>query len=960
MLLKYATLNLMRRLVKLLALFALVIVVAATLRAFQARVSGIAPDEGGTPPSGTICLHWKNGRCEISSNRSKPAASDPDVNIKLRQFAKVPGTLDLINFVHDIDAAPQLCQLFSSDGSTKTAFTALYGVGLYNGGIDGTGKMEQDPPHLAGFEVSRGQTIHAPPLTAYGGGGIGNGYAAMVIYADDNSLTLKYTLEDDVVSGYAIHIIGISVAPNLKSLYDQANADGRWYLPGVTGGQVLGKASGQELWVSIRDTGQFMDPRWRNDWWKNCTGSVNPKTSLTKISNPPGYTSTPATPISGGGPTQTGGKFTPPIFPPLGSLEVCPSEIPVWGKTVKPTSLPKQSTQAPPSSATCGLTPIPEPAECATGEARDSCSRESPLIWCYPSSCQGEVLEKIANACGISTNAAGAHCGRYVRGYCDDNTSADAYWLNRARVQGGCDKLNDGDKEVVARCLAYKGGSQVGSVVGNNILPACVPASVTNQKCVSECSEPISLTENLRLFADQGCLRNGDCLAKIGITNNKFSLPFVSALGDYFTGVLDAEHQSSTDLDRLQNILRQGATNPAGAVEEIFQKAGVARKILPADYQDKLKCQFIDYVKSKKRPNADGSYPNTKYLGHTADGKLDGTEFQIYDTKITDIPCRLTAKDKTDFDQTWGKYWFAVPLFADDDSQGKIEFVSPSLFSTEELGNDPKFPKNNLGPIYVSLPGVARLASATAVVQSALVPPEMIEGRAAAIAADPKNNLPTYGKAIDPKVPIAACVSAPWSNYYTGTTLTYDPTQSILSTDKDTAIKVPGKSGANLTEYSRAVTCDLNAITGKGDQVCVVGPDGQLRCYQQEKGAAPSAGISKNYPETVQVRTVFPNLFEIGEQTIEKSTGVLRIFKPSNVNTLNTLDNAGINTAIPSGDVFEQNYAPIPAQTFVKYDLSDQDITLSPPPRPAGWQIFFYKLGGVLNARDFVLKLLNP
>lgn len=89
-----------------------------------------------------------------------------------------------------------------------------------------------------------------------------------MLYADSNRITLKYTGEDSVVSGYALHIEGVCVEPKLLALYNQMNGAGRRQLPALKPFQPLGRARGVEIQVTIRDTGKFMDPRVRKDWWR--------------------------------------------------------------------------------------------------------------------------------------------------------------------------------------------------------------------------------------------------------------------------------------------------------------------------------------------------------------------------------------------------------------------------------------------------------------------------------------------------------------------------------------------------------------------------------------------------------------------------------------------------------------------------------------------------------------------
>ena len=100
------------------------------------------------------------------------------------------------------------------------------------------------------------------------GYGIGQGYAVLVLYADSQRITLKYTGEDSVVHGYAVHVEGVCVEPSLLALYERMNAGGRGQLPALRAGQALGRARGNEIQVAIRDTGRFMDPRTRKDWWR--------------------------------------------------------------------------------------------------------------------------------------------------------------------------------------------------------------------------------------------------------------------------------------------------------------------------------------------------------------------------------------------------------------------------------------------------------------------------------------------------------------------------------------------------------------------------------------------------------------------------------------------------------------------------------------------------------------------
>jgi hypothetical protein len=113
--------------------------------------------------------------------------------------------------------------------------------------------------------VAPGEVIHVPDS----GYNIGGGNDVHVLYASDSRITLKYTGEDNVISGYTIHIENVCVEPDLLALYETWNADGRSELPALPGNTPLGRALSSEISVSIRDNGAFLDPRSRKDWWQD-------------------------------------------------------------------------------------------------------------------------------------------------------------------------------------------------------------------------------------------------------------------------------------------------------------------------------------------------------------------------------------------------------------------------------------------------------------------------------------------------------------------------------------------------------------------------------------------------------------------------------------------------------------------------------------------------------------------
>ena len=161
------------------------------------------------------------------------------------------------------DRAPQLAQLF--EDQRTGVFSNVYRANHWDWASNSRGGPITDfEVTLAGFRVAVGETIHVPGA----GYDIGRGYQVLVLYADQERITLKYTGEDTIATGYAVHVEGVCTEPTLLELYNQMNVAGRGHLPALWPGQPFGRARDIEIQVAIRDTGRFMDPRTRKDWWR--------------------------------------------------------------------------------------------------------------------------------------------------------------------------------------------------------------------------------------------------------------------------------------------------------------------------------------------------------------------------------------------------------------------------------------------------------------------------------------------------------------------------------------------------------------------------------------------------------------------------------------------------------------------------------------------------------------------
>jgi hypothetical protein len=200
----------------------------------------------------------------LSARTDRPAGDHPDLNLALRGWEPVDSALTPMDIWGPTDPlAPQVSGFFS-----PRRFPAISGVyQVYNWDFQNgsrTSLIVKPDVTLMGLATTPGETIRVPDA----GYEIGEGYNVMVLYADANSIALKYTREDNVANGYTVHVDDFCVDPALLSLYQALNKAGRGQLPALHNGQAFGSASGKRILVGIQDAGAWMDPRSRKDWWR--------------------------------------------------------------------------------------------------------------------------------------------------------------------------------------------------------------------------------------------------------------------------------------------------------------------------------------------------------------------------------------------------------------------------------------------------------------------------------------------------------------------------------------------------------------------------------------------------------------------------------------------------------------------------------------------------------------------
>lgn len=188
---------------------------------------------------------------------SRPAAEHGDLNLKLREPEPIEVELNLVEIPGSgIDPnAPQFSKVFEPN------FVRAYTIHDWDWGCNCKGKLlREDNLVLAGVKTTAGQPVFIPPT----GRDIYDGkYYAVVLYADEDSLTFLYARAGSVVKGYTVHYLGFKTDPNLVKLFRESKGN---ELPGLSPDTPVGTAT-DELIVAIRDNGKFLDARSKKDWW---------------------------------------------------------------------------------------------------------------------------------------------------------------------------------------------------------------------------------------------------------------------------------------------------------------------------------------------------------------------------------------------------------------------------------------------------------------------------------------------------------------------------------------------------------------------------------------------------------------------------------------------------------------------------------------------------------------------
>lgn len=214
----------------------------------------------------SICDLPKDNYASLSVQGS-PQKGDPetdeDMNLAYRGYAREDAARSLVKLGPVWDKkAPQFPGMFADRRTPRMSNTYQ----RYRWDSDCDCRKDTYSPYdttVLGLVVKPGETIYTPDS----GYDIGSGYEYQVMYAGDTGITL-YIGRDDDFHGYVVHIEDVCVDPDLLKLYRKLHQAGRKSLPVLRGHQPFGAAFDDEITVAVRDSGHFLDPRSRNDWWQ--------------------------------------------------------------------------------------------------------------------------------------------------------------------------------------------------------------------------------------------------------------------------------------------------------------------------------------------------------------------------------------------------------------------------------------------------------------------------------------------------------------------------------------------------------------------------------------------------------------------------------------------------------------------------------------------------------------------
>lgn len=200
-----------------------------------------------------------------------PLDNNPDINLYLRGFTAVNEGAHLISrngntYGLDDQMPPQISSLYGGPVPNISATYRIYEWDYQNNiSLAPQTATPAFPVHMLGLQSTPGQPLVGLRAERQIDS---EGDVFITLYATDKFILFQHSADDNLSAGYLFYFVDICVDPNLLKQYENDNNTGRTRLPAIHPGQVFGYAKNNEVKFVIRDSGSFMDTRYKEDWWE--------------------------------------------------------------------------------------------------------------------------------------------------------------------------------------------------------------------------------------------------------------------------------------------------------------------------------------------------------------------------------------------------------------------------------------------------------------------------------------------------------------------------------------------------------------------------------------------------------------------------------------------------------------------------------------------------------------------
>lgn len=353
---------------RILIVFILIILLPFLTIAVQTATKFISKGQSFSCPTSSGQSYDSIRPDTAASRKIRSPEGNPEVNISLRGWTEINAEKQPIGYGGDTDpnSPPSIGSVFAGHLPQIVKTYIINDWDYANGKpIPGKSATPAYPVHLIGLSGAPGE----PLLGLMAGRKIYQDFTLMVLFATPTSILFSHSTGDLAPpddDGYPFYFIDLCVDPNLLALYQKDAADGRNVLPAIRAGQIFGYVKDTDVKVAVRDTGSFMDPRAKKDWWQFGPAEGTPYTPASQPTSSAAATNSPTAiiPTVNNQPAPT--TYIPPTnIPPSQSTPIpisvsLPSPAGQSARIiyVTPTPIPQSNSYVPNTPA---ITPTPLP-----------------------------------------------------------------------------------------------------------------------------------------------------------------------------------------------------------------------------------------------------------------------------------------------------------------------------------------------------------------------------------------------------------------------------------------------------------------------------------------------------------------------------------------------------------------------------------------------------------------------